>query len=147
MAGGQSRPVRRAAASIGGMLPDQFHWNPGFERLKLREHTLILIEPGPLPVPLINIMRSCLPRRLFFSTHAIAIRYAETWARKWEAEIRLHVGNLEGAAMIERRALLAPEARPPPAWTSADDYRRRRGQRKLPASPPVIAGPTHAGTD
>lgn len=128
------------------MLPDQFHWNPGFERLKLREHTLILIEPGPSPVPLLNIMRSCLPRRLFFSTHAIAIRYAETWACKWEAEIRLHVGNLEGAALIERRALLALEARPP-AWTSADEYRRRRGQRKLPASPPVIAGPTHAGTD
>lgn len=84
------------------MLPTGFHWNKTSDRLKLREHTLIMIEPEHYPVALINIMRSCLPRRLFFSTHEIAIRYSEMWSIKWEADIRLFVGNMEGAAEIER---------------------------------------------
>lgn len=83
------------------MLPTGFHWNKTSDRLKLREHTLIMIEPDQYPVALINIMRSCLPRRLFFSTHEIAIRYSEMWSIKWEADIRLFVGNLEGAARLE----------------------------------------------
>jgi hypothetical protein len=83
------------------MLPAGFHWNKTSDRLRLRDHTLIMIEPEHYPVPLINIMRSCLPRRLFFSTHEIAIRYSEMWSIKWEADIRLFVGNLEGAAKLE----------------------------------------------
>lgn len=75
------------------MPADDFQWNDDRTRYGLRDYTLIIIEPEVAPVALINIMRTCLPRQLFFSTHAHAIRYSEAWARKWEQEIRLHVGN------------------------------------------------------
>ena len=80
------------------MLPDDFQWNESRDRLRLGDFTLIILEPQHYPVPLINIMRSCLPRRLFFSTHQIAINYSEMWVNKWEDEIRVHVRDAQSAA-------------------------------------------------
>lgn len=108
------------------MLPVQFHWRHDRTRLQLRDYTLIIIDPRVDPVSLINIMRSCMPRRLFFSTCEHAVRYAETWVVKWETDIRLHVGNVQGAAAMEtsRRATSTPQQA---TWTSQDETRRRRG--------------------
>lgn len=112
------------------MLPHGFQWNE-YNQFELRGYVLITIDPATSPVTLINVMRSCLPRRLFFSTHEIAIRYSEMWACKWEKDIRLFIGNKEGAAEIERRA--AEERRKnasPPTFTSEHEYRRRHGARR-----------------
>ena len=90
------------------MLPDQFHWHDDQSRLKLRDHTLILIDAAARPVALVNIMRSCMPRRLFFASRAHAVRYAECWAAKWERDIRLHVGNSEWTAEPESAGAATP---------------------------------------
>ena len=112
------------------MLPDRFQWHDQDTRLKLGSYTLIIIDPETSPIALINIMRSCVPRRLFFVSHEVAIRYSETWCRKWEADIRLFVRNVESAAAASYRR--SPDDAPisAPKWTSADESRRRRGGKR-----------------
>ena len=114
--------------SIPYMLPDGFQWNCDRTRLDLRGYGLIQIDPHSMPVPLLNVMRECLPHRLFFTTHETAIRYAEVWCGKWEADIRLFVGNKLGAAELAwRQVAEGPKNASPPTWTSTDETRRRRG--------------------
>ncbi len=110
------------------MLPADFHWNENRDTLVLRGIALMRINLEHWPVQVQNIMRGGGHGLRFFSTHDIAMRYAEMWACKWEPDIRRFVGNTIGAAEMERR--LAEERRKnatPPTWTSSDEYRRRHG--------------------
>lgn len=84
------------------VLPDGFHWNPDQGCLSLRGAVVIRIEPSTSPVTLIVIARGGGPEPKYFVSHEMAIRYALRWATKWEAEIRLRVGN--GVAAVEGRS-------------------------------------------
>lgn len=108
------------------MPAEDFQWNDDRTRFTLWDYTLIIIDPEVSPVALINIMRSCMPRQLFFSTHDHAIRYSDAWARKWEQDIRLHVRRIQcaAAAGATTRAPLAASAS---SWTTVKEYRRRQG--------------------
>lgn len=83
---------------------------------------LIRIDLEHWPLPVHNIMRGGVEGMLFFSTHDIAVRHAESWACKREADIRRFVGNTLGARAIEqRRAEEGRKIAAPPTSTSGDE--------------------------
>ena len=69
-------------------------------------------------------VRDCLPNQRVFSSAGIAIKFAESWATKWDAEIRRIVRN---KGLGYRVAPITPEVAREAAQR---DYKRRHGSRK-----------------
>lgn len=116
------------------MLPPDYRWEPLWEG-----QALILRGVAPYPCRCANWaplpggggfvlhfgVRDGLPQQRTFATEAGAIRFAEAWALKWDAEIRRVVANKGNTAYDAHSP--SPEVAKEAATR---DHARRKGRRK-----------------
>ena len=116
------------------MLPPDYRWEPLWDGQALILHGVAsypcrCANWAPLPggggFVLHFGVRDCLPQQRTFATEVGATRFAETWAIKWDTEIRRVVAN---------KCNTAYDVRPPSPEVAKEaasrDFARRRGHNK-----------------